>query len=474
MEVSTNYRVSSLSDTNASCSELENLMSHHPVSNNNIEQNTLLIDIATRKIVCLAPNDNVGEAARIMAEKRISSIVVTDEDGHPAGIVTERNMLHAMQSGCPPETMLQNVMSSPVIAAPETMTCLDAYQLCLRDGIRHLVIIDDDKRLSGVVSETDFRLHINLATLAGRRQIAPVMSRSVFSLPPQASLRDALNLMQSHRDTCVVVVENERPVGIVTERDIVRLYSRNPEGTDIPVGDVMTSPVLSILLDKTINEAAERMLTAKVRHLVVVDHAGRVEGLLSEHELIHTMTLGLIDDKLIAEGTFLHTLINTLPDLVWLKDTDGVYLACNPRFERFFGAREKDIVGKTDYDFVDKELADSFREHDRRAMEKDRPSVNEEWITYADDGHRELLETLKTPMRDSQGKLIGVVGIARDITERKRAEANLHITASVFDNSQEAILITDANNAIIDVNPAFTQYHRLQSRGGDRQEPQGC
>ena len=457
MEVSANYRVSRLSNINASCAELENLMSHHPASHHNIEQNTLLIDIATRKIVRLSPNDSVGEAARIMAEKRISSIVVTDKDGHPAGIVTERNMLHAMQSGCPPETTLQNVMSSPVITVPESMTCLDAYQLCLRDGIRHLVIIDDDKRLSGVVSETDFRLHINLAALAGRRQVASVMSRSVFSLPREASLRDALNLMQSHRDTCVVVVEDERPVGIVTERDVVRLYSSNPEQTDIPVGDVMTSPVLSILLDNTINEAAERMLKARVRHLVVVDHAGRVAGLLSEHELIQTMTLGLLDDKLIAEGAFLHTLINTLPDLVWLKDTDGIYLACNPRFERFFGAKEKDIVGKTDYDFVDKELADFFREHDRRAMEKDRPSVNEEWITYADDGHRELLETLKTPMRDSQGKLIGVLGIARDITERKRAEENLHIIASVFDSTQEAILISDANNNIIDVNPAFTQ-----------------
>ena len=55
------------------------------------------------------------------------------------------------------------------------------------------------------------------------------------------------------------------------------------------------------------------------------------------------------------------TLLHTIPDLVWLKDVDGIYLACNSTFEQFFRAKEADIVGKTDYDFVDKEQADFFR-----------------------------------------------------------------------------------------------------------------
>jgi len=214
----------------------------------------MLIDIATRDVICLSPADTIGNAARVLTEQKISSLVVTDGNGHPVGIVTERNVLHAMQSGSPPDTTLLTVMSSPVITVPVTMPCLEAYQVCLRDGIRHLVIVDDNKLLLGVVSETDFRLHINLAALAGRRQIATVMSRSVFSLPPDAPLRNALNLMQSHRDTCVVVVESELPVGIITERDIVRLYSNQPEKIDIPVSEVMISPALTISRDSTIND----------------------------------------------------------------------------------------------------------------------------------------------------------------------------------------------------------------------------
>lgn len=126
----------------------------------------------------------------------------------------------------------------------------------------------------------------------------------------------------------------------------------------------------------------------------------------------------------------LRTLINTIPDLVWLKNLDGVYLSCNSKFERFFGAKEADIVGKTDYDFTDKELADLFRENDKAAMAANKPMIYEEQVTYAEDGHKELLETIKTPMYDSRGRIIGILGIARDITERKNAEQEREILIS--------------------------------------------
>ncbi|MGA3085475.1 MAG: PAS domain S-box protein [Thermodesulfobacteriota bacterium] len=122
-----------------------------------------------------------------------------------------------------------------------------------------------------------------------------------------------------------------------------------------------------------------------------------------------------------SEGR-LRILVQTIPDLIWLKDKDGVYLSCNTMFERFFGAREADIVGKTDYDFVDRELADSFREHDKKAMAAGKTTSNEEWITFADGGHRVFLDTIKTPMYDSQGMLIGMLGIGRDITDRRAVE----------------------------------------------------
>jgi len=125
------------------------------------------------------------------------------------------------------------------------------------------------------------------------------------------------------------------------------------------------------------------------------------------------------------ERGLLKSLVRTIPDLVWLKNAEGVYLACNPRFEQFFGVKEAEILGKTDYDFVDPELADFFRKKDRAAIEAGGPSMNEEEITFASDGHRELLETIKTPMCDAAGRVIGVLGLGRDVTARKEAEAAL-------------------------------------------------
>ena len=158
----------------------------------------------------------------------------------------------------------------------------------------------------------------------------------------------------------------------------------------------------------------------------------------------------------------LRTLVDTIPDLIWLKNADGVYLSCNPTFERFFGAREEEIVGKTDYDFVKKELADSFREHDRKAMLAGGPSVNEEWIVFADGGERVLVETIKTPMKDAAGELIGVLGVARDITVRKQMEEALSDSEAryraVMEQAPEPVAICDPDTGeILEANVRFSE-----------------
>lgn len=167
-----------------------------------------------------------------------------------------------------------------------------------------------------------------------------------------------------------------------------------------------------------------------------------------------------------ASAGLLRSLIRSIPDLVWLKNKEGVYLFCNSRFERFFGAKESDIIGKTDYDFIDKETADFFRMHDQNAMGRGSPSINEEEVVYADDGHREMLETIKTPLYDNDGRLTGVLGIGRNISDRLHLQAQL-IQAQKMEsvgrlaggvahdfNNMLSIIIGNIEIALQDLDPA--------------------
>lgn len=118
---------------------------------------------------------------------------------------------------------------------------------------------------------------------------------------------------------------------------------------------------------------------------------------------------------LVAERSRLRAVLATIPDKIWLKDPDGVYLGCNPAFERMIGVREADLVGHTDFDFFPSEVAEAFRYHDRAALAAGKPTINEEWVDSAD-GSRERLETIKTPVKGPNGEVLGALGIARDVT----------------------------------------------------------
>ncbi|MBF0266622.1 MAG: EAL domain-containing protein [Gammaproteobacteria bacterium] len=163
--------------------------------------------------------------------------------------------------------------------------------------------------------------------------------------------------------------------------------------------------------------------------------------------------------QLEIERTFQKNLIHNIPDLIWMKDLDGVYLACNAEFELFFGKSEQEIVGKTDYDFVDEKLADFFREHDKKALQSNGPCKNNEWINYAADGRRILLETIKTVILDDNHNPIGVLGLGHDITERYMQE----ITTEEINQRYEAVInstsdgfwLVNMQGKIIEVNESY-------------------
>jgi diguanylate cyclase (GGDEF)-like protein/PAS domain S-box-containing protein len=154
---------------------------------------------------------------------------------------------------------------------------------------------------------------------------------------------------------------------------------------------------------------------------------------------------------------FLRSTFTAIPDLVWIKDPTGIYLDCNSRYERFMGKTREDILGQTDHAHMPASQASQIELDDQQVLQLRMPSIEEEKYCFKSDGHEEVLEIIKTPILDASNDIIGMLGIGRDITSRKRAEEALRLSREVFENILEGIMVTDREGLIVDVNPAFNK-----------------
>ncbi len=153
--------------------------------------------------------------------------------------------------------------------------------------------------------------------------------------------------------------------------------------------------------------------------------------------------------ELEEERLRLRTLLEAIPDMVWMKDPEGVFHFCNPTVERLFGVKEAEIVGKRADDFVDAAQAEIFQADDRKTIESGTVCIHEEWLTFAGAAEAVLVETRKTPVFDARGQVLGVLGLARDITARKRVELALQESEdrlrTILDSVEACIYIKDCN-----------------------------
>ena len=140
-------------------------------------------------------------------------------------------------------------------------------------------------------------------------------------------------------------------------------------------------------------------------------------------------------DELEKREQHLRSLLDNIPDPVWFKDKQGIYQGCNQAFARFMGKSERDIIGSNEYHLVAKEKAEEFRLHDEEAIKAaGRAHRYEQWLLAAD-GSPHLLDILKVGLTNHQGETVGVLGIARDATEKHQLITELQLAR---DHAEEA------------------------------------
>jgi PAS domain S-box-containing protein len=113
----------------------------------------------------------------------------------------------------------------------------------------------------------------------------------------------------------------------------------------------------------------------------------------------------------------LNNIIDESPDLVFYKDINGIMMGCNQALCRIIGMSRNEIIGRTDYDLFPREKAEHFIRRDGMIFRTNRPYKNEEWMVYPD-GQKRKFEVYKAPFHDSDGNILGLIGISRDITDR--------------------------------------------------------
>lgn len=140
--------------------------------------------------------------------------------------------------------------------------------------------------------------------------------------------------------------------------------------------------------------------------------------------------------------SLLQNIIDASPDLIFFKDKHGVLMGGNKAFCHIMGCSREQIIGKSDYEVFSKEAADFFQKRDGMIFRDKRPIKNEEVMTYPN-GRKRTFEVYKAPFNDDQGKIIGLIGISRDITDRiitRKALEEAQIKQKELSDQQATIL----------------------------------
>ena len=395
-------------------------------------------EIGSKSIVDVAPDTPLRRAVELMNANRISCLVVAEER-RPLGILTERDLVRLIaRSADGGETPISELMSAPPLVASVDTAYLDGYQRCAERGVRHLILVDDEGLLAGIVTETDFMNHLGLDAYVEIKPVSSVMARRPLTVTEDRTVQDALDLMFSTGVSCVIVEREGLPVGILSERDMVRL-SQSPGGAVTrPVAEVMSAPVVAVTSEEPLHEAARAMRERRIRRLAVVDDRGALIGIVTGHDLVkglesrYTAFLRQVIEhqgqelsrtrQRLNESLVLENILRASFDMAILAmDLDCRVRYFNPAAETIFGMKAAEAVGQ------DLERLYALANLDLTQVERGTRESREgrsfefELETTGSSGHR-FLECRVAPIKDPRDRIQGFVHTLSDVTAARQAQ----------------------------------------------------
>ncbi|MFM2314449.1 MAG: hypothetical protein RLZZ04_3725 [Cyanobacteriota bacterium] len=333
---------------------------------------TLLVDAIalmseTRGQSCLLANSNLSTEDISINESR-SSCVLVMENSQLLGIFTERDIVRLVANHTSfVGVKIGEVMNQPVITLKEDhfQDIFAALFLFRRYRIRHLPIVDDRDRLVGVVSPESIRQILRPTNLLKLRRVSEVMTTKVICASMDYAAIDLAKLMATFRVSCIVITREDdkdediiRPVGIVTERDIMQFQSLNLMLSKISAGDIMSTPLFLLTPEDSLWTAHQEMQRRRVRRLVVSWNWGQELGIVTQTTLLRVFdpmemygvieTLQRTVKQLKTENTQQLSSDTTEPIVVELDELDLLHsketVDENSRCDRIEIAQELEIL----------------------------------------------------------------------------------------------------------------------------------
>ena len=164
-----------------------------------------------------------------------------------------------------------------------------------------------------------------------------------------------------------------------------------------------------------------------------------------------------IEDALSREQFLVNSLMDNIPDHVYFKDIESRFIRINKSHAESFGLTDaRDAIGKSDFDFFSSEHARAAYEDEQKIIKTGEVIVKAEKLTWEDKPPK-WSSSVKLPLRDLNGEIIGTFGISRDITDQRKAEEQYYLLACALRGINECVSITDMNDKILFLNQAFTK-----------------
>jgi signal transduction histidine kinase len=268
------------------------------MSTNLSDSQNLIEQALDRQPLIVSPDTGLSEAIAIMNANRSSYVLIAQEQ-ELLGILTERDVVRlTVSETCFDDLTISAVMSQNVISCQcDRLQIFSILDLLRTSRIRHLPITDAAGKLLGIITPERLRSILQPTDLLKVRYVDDIMVAQVITANTDTSVFQVAQLMVTHRKSCVVICESItldaesklKPVGIITERDIVKFKVAGLDLVQTPAATVMSCPLKPVSLNASMWQAHKMMQEYSTRRLVVTDAAGYLAGIVTQSNLLQIL-----------------------------------------------------------------------------------------------------------------------------------------------------------------------------------------